>query len=88
MGPDEFVTRQELELVLRLLYARFRHQADAIGRLAGMLAAAPHITRAECEEFLARLQGSPTAEEVKQAAADLKEYEAIRCSEASRCSSG
>lgn len=37
MGPDEHITRQELELVLRFIQAKLKSHADAIGRLAGML---------------------------------------------------
>jgi hypothetical protein len=74
MGPDEFATRQELNLVFRLLLAKIQQHAELMSGLTADLTAKGIISPEEFQAILAQAAESPIAAKAKRAAENLKEF--------------
>lgn len=78
MGPDEFATREELGLVLKLMLAKIRQQAEMISTLASMVRTSGAITEQQFQDLIAQVAESPNTVRAKKADANLREFLAIR----------
>jgi hypothetical protein len=78
MGPDEYVTREEFGLVVKLLSADIRQKAMMIAQLTGMLVANKIITAEDLANLLKEIQADPASARVKDRQHKLAEFQAIR----------
>jgi hypothetical protein len=77
MGPDEHPSREELSMIVRLMFAKFEHQAAIISTLAGLLIAKGVITDGELKKSLERLPDSEAALRVNEALKKLGDFATI-----------
>ena len=61
MGPDEFPTREELGLMLKLVQARLDKSARAVADVIALLKSKNVLTDVEVDGLAARLNESPEA---------------------------
>lgn len=59
MGPDEFATREELGLMLKLVQARIDWSARSTAELVALLRSKGVVTETEVDDMVSRLTGSP-----------------------------
>lgn len=78
MGPDENATREELGLIVKVLFAKLDQQTFTIATLAGMLIRKQVISEVELAEMVEELAQSPQAAKAKEAYGKLSDYAAIR----------
>jgi hypothetical protein len=74
MGPDEYATRKELNLVFRYLLARERQNTFLVILLTTKLSANGVITAEEFQSLLAEVEQSPCREKTRQAESNLQEF--------------
>lgn len=72
MGPDEFATRQELNLVFRLLLTKIQQHAELMTVLTTKLAVKGVISAEDFQSILAA--ESPNAVRARHANAKLQEF--------------
>ena len=70
MGPDEHPSREELELIVRFMFAKFQQQAEVITALASALAQKGLLT----SEQMTNLAAVPSSQKAKEALQKLREY--------------
>jgi hypothetical protein len=78
MGPDEFATRHELELIVRYLFAKSQQQVETVAHLMALLIAKGIVTEAEFDQVLRLVRESETSRSAKRAHESLREYGEIR----------
>ncbi len=74
MGPDEFATREELGLILKLFLAKIQQQTEARGKLSELLIDKGIITDAELVDLVHRLGQSPASVRSKLAWKNLRSF--------------
>jgi len=77
MGPDEFVSREELTLIFKFLLSKIQQQGEAIAYLMPLLSQAQGITKAEVDQLIDRIRKSSTTARAKQLDAELQQHQAI-----------
>jgi len=77
MGPDEFATREEVGLMVRLLFAKISQQAAIITELEELLLNKEVITKEELAEMSQHLANSPHSKRASEYVEKLREYTAI-----------
>lgn len=77
MGPDEFATREELGLMVRLLFAKISQQTEVIAELQDILQSKGIITKEEVVEMANHLANSPHSKRASEYVEKLRQYTAI-----------
>jgi hypothetical protein len=77
MGPDEFATREELGIMVRLLSAKLAQQTEVVAELQDLLLRNKTITKEDAVEMTKRLADSPHSKRASQYVEKLQEYKAI-----------
>ena len=76
MGPDEYPTRDELGVVVRLLLAKVQQQAEALSTLTGLLVSKGVLSQESLLELLERVKASPASGRMQQSLQALRDFEA------------
>jgi hypothetical protein len=77
MGPDEFATREELGLMVRLLSAKLAQQTEVLADLIDLLRVKGIITTQDMSDASKRLKDSPHSKRASEYVEKLREFVAI-----------
>jgi hypothetical protein len=77
MGPDELVTREELGMIVRFMFAKFQQQTELVTNLCSLLQDQGTLTEKEILALASRLAKSESSKKATQAYEKLKEFAAI-----------
>ncbi len=69
MGPDEYISREELGQVLRYVFAKMQQQAEMLAILAGNI-----LTEAQLERLQELTEKSPRTQAAKDARSNLNNF--------------
>jgi len=76
MGPDEYATRDELGVVVKMLLAKIQQQAECINALMALLVSQGVIPKEAPLALLAVLKASANHERVQRSLQALRDFEA------------
>jgi hypothetical protein len=74
MGPDELASREELTLVLNLLVAKFRQQAEFIAEFCGLLQARGILSPQDVANLTDHLKQGECAKKATESYVKLREF--------------
>ncbi len=77
MGPDEFATREELALMLRLVQARIDWSSRSIAELVALLRSKGVLTESEVDDMVSRLSSSPESVRLNQRVDTVRQFAEI-----------
>lgn len=77
MGPDEFISREEFGLVVKLMFAKLGQQAGLIAQLSSLLEDKGVFTDQELTELLKRYRASPLSVKAEERLRKFSDFAAI-----------
>lgn len=77
MGPDEHASREELAVLVRYLFARFKAEKTVVTGLIQLLVSKGFVSLGEVADLMKQLAASPETVRAKQTLEDLREFAAI-----------